>query len=49
MTTFTLIILIIFVFLLVGLFIKCIERDCYCFASLFGFLIIAFIWIATHI
>lgn len=46
MTTFTLIILIVFVGMLVGQFITAVERDCLRLAVLFGFEILAFAYLA---
>lgn len=46
MTTFTLIILIAFVGLLVGQFITTVERDCLGLALVFGFEIMAFAYLA---
>ena len=46
MTTFTTIILIIFVGMLVGQFITAIERDCLHLAGLFAFEIMAFAYLA---
>ena len=46
MTTFTMIILILFVFVLVFQFIAAIEKDCLGLASLFAFEIIAFAYLA---
>ena len=47
MTTFTLIILFIFVALLVGQFMAAIEHDCLGRAMVFGFEILAFAYLAT--
>ena len=46
MTTFTLIILIVFVGMLVGQFITAVELDCLRLAVLFGFEIMAFAYLA---
>lgn len=46
MTTFTLIILIAFVGLLVAQFITAIEHDCVGLALMFGFEIVAFAYLA---
>ena len=46
MTTFTLIILVLFVGMLVGQFITAIERDCLRLAGLFAFEIMAFAYLA---
>lgn len=46
MTTFTLIILIVFVGLLAGQFVAAIERDCMGLAMAFGFEILAFAYLA---
>ena len=46
MTTFTLIILIMFVSALVFQFVSAIEKDCIGLASLFAFEIIAFAYLA---
>ena len=45
-TTFTMIITIAFVFVLVGLFIAAIEKDCPQLACLFASMIIAFAYLA---
>lgn len=47
MTTFTLIILIIFVCALTGQFVTAIERDCLGLAGLFAFEIMAFAYLAN--
>lgn len=46
MTTFTIIILIVFVCLLAGQFVAAIERDCMGLAVVFGFEILAFAYLA---
>lgn len=46
MTTFTLIILIVFVGLLAGQFVAAIERDCMGLAVMFGVEIMAFAYLA---
>ena len=46
MTTFTLIILFIFVGLLVAQFIAAVERNCVGLAMMFGFEILAFAYLA---
>lgn len=49
MTTFTLIVTIVFVAILVWLFMESVEHECYSLMGLFGFMIAAFAWIVTHI
>lgn len=49
MATFTLIVTIVFVAVLVWMFMESIEHECYGLIGLFGFLIAAFAWIVTHI
>lgn len=49
MTTFTLIVTIAFIAVLVWLFMESIEHECYKLMCLFGFMIAAFAWIVTHI
>lgn len=46
MTTFTLIILIVFVGMLAGQFIAAIERNCLSLATLFSLEIMAFVYLA---
>ena len=46
MTTFNLIIIIMFVFCLVGQFVAAIERDCLGLSLLFGFEVLAFAYLA---
>lgn len=46
MTTFTLIILIIFVAMLVGQFVMAIERNCFYLSAVFAFEIMAFAYLA---
>lgn len=49
MTTFNLIVLIIFVFCLVGQFMAAIEKNCNGLAVMFGFEICAFAYLAQQL